>query len=218
MQAARARTIDTGWCRERRERASTPKANKTTPCLACTQRRGVCGATPRIRLACTPPRASEWTVPLRQVGGGALPSVSARVPLLCFVVASPRAATRSSPPVSARTPQRAARRLAAAMRTAAAAALRLRRSAQAVSELPRRLAGERGFAADARPLKRTPLYDFHVAHGGKMVPFAGWEMPIQYKASIMESTKQCRTEAVIFDVSHMCGLSLRVRCVSVAAV
>jgi hypothetical protein len=97
------------------------------------------------------------------------------------------------------------------MRTAAAAALRLRTGARSVSELPRLLAGERGFAADAGPLKRTPLYDYHVAHGGKMVPFAGWEMPIQYKTSIMESTKQCRTESVLFDVSHMCGLSMRVR-------
>jgi hypothetical protein len=97
------------------------------------------------------------------------------------------------------------------MRTAAAAALRLRNGARSVSELPRLLAGERGFAADAGPLKRTPLYDYHVAHGGKMVPFAGWEMPIQYKTSIMESTKQCRTESVLFDVSHMCGLSMRVR-------
>lgn len=95
------------------------------------------------------------------------------------------------------------------MRTAAAAALRLRNGARSVSELPRLLAGERGFAADAGPLKRTPLYDYHVAHGGKMVPFAGWEMPIQYKTSIMESTKQCRTESVLFDVSHMCGLSMR---------
>jgi hypothetical protein len=100
------------------------------------------------------------------------------------------------------------------MRAAAAAALRLRGGARAtVPELLPRLsaAAERGFAGDAGPLKRTPLYDYHVAHGGKMVPFAGWDMPIQYKASIMESTKQCRTESVLFDVSHMCGLSLRVR-------
>jgi hypothetical protein len=128
---------------------------------------------------------------------------------------------RSGPPARAGTPRRArlpaclalvaACQLRSAMRSAAAAALRLRRGAQSVAELPRALGAERGFAGDAGPLKRTPLYDYHVAHGGKMVPFAGWEMPIQYKTSIMESTKQCRTEAVIFDVSHMCGLSLRVR-------
>jgi glycine cleavage system aminomethyltransferase T len=43
-----------------------------------------------------------------------------------------------------------------------------------------------------------------------MVPFAGWSMPIQYKDSIMESTLHCRTHASIFDVSHMCGLTLKV--------
>lgn len=42
-----------------------------------------------------------------------------------------------------------------------------------------------------------------------MVPFAGWSMPIQYKDSIMESTIHCRTHASIFDVSHMCGLTLK---------
>jgi aminomethyltransferase len=41
-----------------------------------------------------------------------------------------------------------------------------------------------------------------------MVPFAGWSMPIQYKDTIMESTIHCRTHASIFDVSHMCGLTL----------
>lgn len=44
---------------------------------------------------------------------------------------------------------------------------------------------------------------------GKMVPFAGWSMPIQYQDSIMESTIHCRTHASIFDVSHMCGLTLK---------
>lgn len=46
---------------------------------------------------------------------------------------------------------------------------------------------------------------------GKMVPFAGWSMPIQYKDSIMESTIWCREHASLFDVAHMCGLSLTVR-------
>jgi glycine cleavage system aminomethyltransferase T len=44
-----------------------------------------------------------------------------------------------------------------------------------------------------------------------MVPFAGWSMPIQYKDSIMDSTIACRKHASIFDVSHMCGISLKVR-------
>ncbi|KAF3453199.1 hypothetical protein FNV43_RR03638 [Rhamnella rubrinervis] len=58
-------------------------------------------------------------------------------------------------------------------------------------------------------LKKTALYDFHVANGGKMVPFAGWSMPIQYKDSIMDSTLNCRENGGLFDVSHMCGLSLK---------
>lgn len=66
----------------------------------------------------------------------------------------------------------------------------------------------RSFADDAN-LKKTALYDFHVAHGGKMVPFAGWSMPIQYKDSIMESTQHCRKGAALFDVAHMCGLSIK---------
>ncbi|WPT17487.1 Aminomethyltransferase [Picochlorum sp. SENEW3] len=66
----------------------------------------------------------------------------------------------------------------------------------------------RSFANDADLLK-TPLYDFHVENGGKMVPFAGWSMPIQYKDSIMEATNHCRTHASLFDVSHMCGLTLK---------
>jgi len=71
----------------------------------------------------------------------------------------------------------------------------------------------RAFAASAAaadgPLKRTELYDLHVANGGKMVPFAGWDMPIQYKDSIMDSTKHCRKGGSLFDVSHMCGVSLK---------
>jgi hypothetical protein len=45
---------------------------------------------------------------------------------------------------------------------------------------------------------------------GKMVPFAGWSMPIQYKDSIIDSSNWCRTKASIFDVSHMCGITLKV--------
>ncbi|KAL9690040.1 hypothetical protein QQ045_010433 [Rhodiola kirilowii] len=66
----------------------------------------------------------------------------------------------------------------------------------------------RCFASEAE-LKKTALYDFHVSHGGKMVSFAGWSMPIQYKDSIMDSTLNCRENGSLFDVSHMCGLSLK---------
>lgn len=50
--------------------------------------------------------------------------------------------------------------------------------------------------------KRTPLYDRHVAAGGKMVEFAGWEMPVRY-ASEIEEHRAVRTAAGLFDVSHM---------------
>ena len=50
--------------------------------------------------------------------------------------------------------------------------------------------------------KRTPLYDRHVAAGGKMVEFAGWEMPVRY-ASEIEEHRAVRGNAGLFDVSHM---------------
>ena len=51
-------------------------------------------------------------------------------------------------------------------------------------------------------LRRTPLYDRHVAAGGKVVPFAGWEMPVQY-AGIREEHLAVRGSCGVFDVSHM---------------
>ncbi|KAJ0984467.1 hypothetical protein J5N97_002823 [Dioscorea zingiberensis] len=66
----------------------------------------------------------------------------------------------------------------------------------------------RCFAAAAGELKKTVLHDFHAENGGKMVPFAGWSMPLQYKDSIIDSTLNCRENGSLFDVSHMCGLSL----------
>jgi aminomethyltransferase len=57
-------------------------------------------------------------------------------------------------------------------------------------------------AADTNTLKRTPLYDRHVAAGAKLVPFAGWEMPVQY-AGIKDEHLNVRRHAGIFDVSHM---------------
>lgn len=51
-------------------------------------------------------------------------------------------------------------------------------------------------------LKRTPLYDFHVRRGGRMVDFAGWEMPVQYR-SILDEHRAVRQAAGLFDVSHM---------------
>jgi aminomethyltransferase len=52
------------------------------------------------------------------------------------------------------------------------------------------------------PLKRTPLFKLHVEAGARMVPFAGWEMPVQY-TSIIEEHRTVRTAVGLFDVSHM---------------
>jgi aminomethyltransferase len=56
-------------------------------------------------------------------------------------------------------------------------------------------------------LRRTPLHDRHVALGARMVPFAGWEMPVQYEGVIPEH-KAVRTDAGVFDVSHMGELEI----------
>jgi len=58
-------------------------------------------------------------------------------------------------------------------------------------------------------LLRTPLYDLHVELGGKMVPFAGYEMPVQYPAGIMAEHTHTRAKAGLFDVSHMGQVILR---------
>jgi aminomethyltransferase len=53
------------------------------------------------------------------------------------------------------------------------------------------------------PLLRTPLYDAHVAAGAKMVPFAGYDMPVQYPLGVLKEHLWTRTKAGLFDVSHM---------------
>jgi len=58
-------------------------------------------------------------------------------------------------------------------------------------------------------LKRLALHDLHVALGGKMVPFAGYEMPVQYPAGVMTEHLHTRTAAGLFDVSHMGQVILR---------
>jgi aminomethyltransferase len=51
---------------------------------------------------------------------------------------------------------------------------------------------------------KTSLHDFHVANGAKMVPFAGWMMPVQYDGmGAIASHLHCRTKSSLFDVSHM---------------
>jgi aminomethyltransferase len=55
---------------------------------------------------------------------------------------------------------------------------------------------------DHHQLKRTPLFKSHVAAGGRMVDFAGWEMPVQY-AGVIEEVRAVRERCGVFDVSHM---------------
>jgi aminomethyltransferase len=57
--------------------------------------------------------------------------------------------------------------------------------------------------AAATSLRRTPLYDRHVAAGAKLVDFAGWEMPVQYRDGVRAEHLAVRSGAGVFDVSHM---------------
>src|SRR3954469_7677176 len=54
----------------------------------------------------------------------------------------------------------------------------------------------------AETLRRTPLFDRHEAAGARIVPFAGWEMPVQYEG-IRQEHVAVRTDTGVFDVSHM---------------
>lgn len=62
---------------------------------------------------------------------------------------------------------------------------------------------------ETAPLKRLGLHDLHVGLGGKMVPFAGYEMPVQYPAGVMKEHLHTRAAAGLFDVSHMGQVILR---------
>jgi len=61
---------------------------------------------------------------------------------------------------------------------------------------------------NGRTVQRTPLYDFHIQLGAKMVDFAGWEMPLLY-TSVVEEHRHTRESASFFDVSHMGRIELR---------
>jgi aminomethyltransferase len=50
--------------------------------------------------------------------------------------------------------------------------------------------------------QRTVLHDWHLAHGGRMVDFGGWDMPVQY-STIIDEHNAVRSAAGLFDVSHM---------------
>ncbi|WP_026757906.1 glycine cleavage system aminomethyltransferase GcvT [Sediminimonas qiaohouensis] len=58
-------------------------------------------------------------------------------------------------------------------------------------------------------LMRLPLHDLHVELGARMVPFAGYDMPVQYSAGVMKEHQHTRTRAGLFDVSHMGQVVLR---------
>src|SRR5262249_17187711 len=58
-------------------------------------------------------------------------------------------------------------------------------------------------------LKHTPLHALHLARGGKMVPFAGYDMPVQYAAGVLKEHLHTRASAGLFDVSHMGQIALK---------
>jgi len=64
-------------------------------------------------------------------------------------------------------------------------------------------------APTAGSLARTPLYDLHLELGARMVPFAGYTMPVQYPAGILKEHNHTRTQAGLFDISHMGQIRLR---------
>src|ERR1044072_8870737 len=59
--------------------------------------------------------------------------------------------------------------------------------------------------------RHTPLYALHLARGGKMVPFAGYDMPVQYPAGVLKEHLHTRAAASLFDVSHMGQIVLRAK-------
>lgn len=63
-------------------------------------------------------------------------------------------------------------------------------------------------ATSSSPLLQTPLHELHLELGARMVPFAGYAMPVQYPAGIITEHRQCRASAALFDVSHMGQLRL----------
>src|SRR3954470_20821956 len=64
---------------------------------------------------------------------------------------------------------------------------------------------------DQSELKQTPLHGLHVASGGKMVPFAGYDMPVQFAAGVLKEHLHTRSRAGLFDVSHMGQIALRAK-------
>jgi aminomethyltransferase len=69
---------------------------------------------------------------------------------------------------------------------------------------------------DQTPLERTPLHALHASCGGKMVPFAGYDMPVQFAAGVLREHLHTRESAGLFDVSHMGQIALRPKSGAVA--
>ena len=61
---------------------------------------------------------------------------------------------------------------------------------------------------DGMSIKQTPLHAFHRAHNARMVPFAGWDMPVQYAGGIKAEHVATRQSAGLFDVSHMAQIEI----------
>ena len=71
-------------------------------------------------------------------------------------------------------------------------------------------------AIDPALLKRTPLHALHIAHGARMVPFAGYDMPVQYASGVLKEHLHTRSAAGLFDVSHMGQIILRAKSGAIA--
>jgi aminomethyltransferase len=61
-------------------------------------------------------------------------------------------------------------------------------------------------------LRHTPLHALHVRLGARMVPFAGYDMPVQFPPGVLKEHLHTRSAAGLFDVSHMGQIALRPRC------
>lgn len=128
----------------------------------------------------------------------ALPSPPSR--RLSRPLGSMATASWSSPPATLRR-LRTPPSLATAAATTAAAT-----TARGPSTALARAGGRRCASSltAEEPLRKTALYDLHVAHGAKMVPFGGFYMPVQYKSlSVSQSHHFTRSHASLFDVGHM---------------
>src|SRR5581483_11237939 len=156
-----------------------------------------------------PQPAENWIVTLRNGSlsrSGFAPHfvVSASPPHL-LVSSSLRLPVSLSPGLTSRHPSlRALARLSPGIRTPSAQCRRpARQDWQSPPGNGSRLIVPRGeLLMTAESLQRTPLYDRHVALGARLVPFAGWEMPVQYEGVIPEH-RAVRADAGVFDVSHM---------------